>query len=85
MTFLSARSPVFAHLNDSFHGLTSIRANDAEVMLVQEFDRLQDVHTSCWFMFLYTSRAFGMWLDMICTLYIGIVTFNFLIREKGIF
>ncbi|CAH1183645.1 unnamed protein product [Phaedon cochleariae] len=73
------RSPVFAHLNASLQGLPTIRSNGAEQILVQEFDKLQDTHSSAWFMFLYTSRAFGLWLDLICTVYIGLVTFSFII------
>ncbi|KAG5892952.1 hypothetical protein JTB14_015003 [Gonioctena quinquepunctata] len=74
-----ARSPVFSHLNATLQGMTTIRSNGAEQILVEEFDKLQDVHSSAWFMFLYTSRAFGIWLDLICTLFIGLVTFAFVI------
>ncbi|XP_066260610.1 ATP-binding cassette sub-family C member 4-like [Euwallacea similis] len=70
-----ARSPVFAHLNASLQGLSTIRINNAEKILVKEFDRLQDIHSSAWFMFLYTSRAFSLWLDWITVLFIGCVTF----------
>ncbi|XP_074027104.1 probable multidrug resistance-associated protein lethal(2)03659 isoform X2 [Leptinotarsa decemlineata] len=73
------RSPVFAHLNATLQGITTIRTNGAEKVLVDEFDKLQDIHSSAWFMFLYTSRAFGLWLDLVCTLFIGIVTFSFVI------
>lgn len=78
LNYFLARSPVFAHLNASVQGLTTIRSNGAEEILVEEFDKLQDVHSSSWYMFLYTSRAFGWWLDMICTLFIGCVTFSFI-------
>ncbi|KAJ8960745.1 hypothetical protein NQ318_020038 [Aromia moschata] len=77
------RSPVFAHLNATLQGLPTIRSNGAEQILVREFDKLQDVHSSAWFMFLYTSRAFGLWLDLICTLYIGVVTYSFVFVADG--
>ncbi|CAG9860600.1 unnamed protein product [Phyllotreta striolata] len=73
------RSPVFAHLNASLQGLTTIRSNGAEKILVDEFDSLQDIHSSAWFMFLYTSRAFGLWLDIICSCYIGLVSYSFVV------
>ncbi|XP_050503306.1 probable multidrug resistance-associated protein lethal(2)03659 isoform X2 [Diabrotica virgifera virgifera] len=76
------RSPVFAHLNATLQGLTTIRSNGAEKILVEEFDYLQDIHSSAWFMFLFTSRAFGLWLDLICTVFILYVTFNFAIFDS---
>ncbi|XP_049822913.1 ATP-binding cassette subfamily C member 4-like isoform X2 [Aethina tumida] len=73
----TSRSPVFGHLNASLQGLATIRSTNSEKLLVEEFDALQDTHSSVWFMFLYTSRSFGMWLDVICTFYIGFITFSF--------
>lgn len=73
------RSPVFAHLNASLQGLTTIRAYEAEQILSNEFDNHQDLHSSAWYIFISSSRAFGLWLDIICFIYISIVTFSFLI------
>ncbi|KAF5283714.1 hypothetical protein FQR65_LT13749 [Abscondita terminalis] len=72
------RSPVFAYLNASLQGLTSIRAFRAEAALIKEFDELQDLHSVTWFLFISTSRAFGYWLDLICVIYIALVTLSFL-------
>lgn len=59
--------------------MTTIRSNEAEHILTQEFDKLQDDHSSAWFMFIATSRAFGFWLDLLCAFYIGIIAASFLI------
>ncbi|KAF2896736.1 hypothetical protein ILUMI_09443 [Ignelater luminosus] len=72
------RSPVFTHINASLQGLTTIRAFKAQKVLQKEFDDLQDLHSSAWYLFLSCSTAFGFWLDLICVTYIGIVTFSFL-------
>ncbi|XP_075236154.1 putative multidrug resistance-associated protein lethal(2)03659 isoform X2 [Lycorma delicatula] len=72
------RSPVFSHLNASIQGLTTIRAFKAQSILEKEFDNHQDLHSSAWFIFLASSRAFGYWLDVFCVIYISLVTLSFL-------
>ncbi|XP_014275641.1 probable multidrug resistance-associated protein lethal(2)03659 [Halyomorpha halys] len=74
-----SRSPVFSHLNASIQGLTTIRAFKAERVLREEFDNHQDLHSSAWYLFIASSRAFGFWLDMVCLVYIGMVTLSFLV------
>ncbi|XP_060849436.1 ATP-binding cassette sub-family C member 4-like isoform X2 [Rhopalosiphum padi] len=69
------RSPVFTHLNASLQGITTIRAFEAEEILSTEFSIHQDLHSSAWYLFISSSRAFGFWLDLTCLIYISIVTF----------
>lgn len=71
------RSPIYSHLSASLNGLSTIRAFHAQKILIREFDNHQDLHSSAFFMFIGTSRAFGFWLDCFCVLYIGIVTLSF--------
>ncbi|XP_008214580.1 probable multidrug resistance-associated protein lethal(2)03659 isoform X1 [Nasonia vitripennis] len=73
------RSPVFGHLSASLQGLATIRAFDADETLINEFDQHQDLHSSAWFIFIATSRAFGFYLDVFCLLYIAVVTMSFFI------
>ncbi|XP_015109425.1 probable multidrug resistance-associated protein lethal(2)03659 isoform X2 [Diachasma alloeum] len=73
------RSPVFSHLNATLQGLATIRAFEAETVLTKEFDQHQDLHSSAWYMFIASSRAFGFWLDIFCLVYIALVTLSFLI------
>ena len=60
-------------------GLTTIRAFNAEPLLRREFDYQQDLHTSTWFTFLASTRWFGVWLDWIVCVYIGVVVYSFLL------
>ncbi|VVC32361.1 ABC transporter type 1, transmembrane domain,ABC transporter-like,P-loop containing nucleoside triphosphate [Cinara cedri] len=74
-----SRSPVFAHMNASLQGLTTIRAFEAEGILSKEFDEHQDLHSSVWFLFIASSEAFGFVLDIICFIYLSFVTYSFII------
>lgn len=81
--FLAARAPVFSHISASLYGLSTIRASHAEQMIIKEFDNLQDQHTSTWYLMLACSETFGFYLDVISTLFLSCVTFQFLIFKDG--
>lgn len=72
------KSPVFSHINSTLQGIATIRSNGAEKILTSEFDKHQDIHSSAWFTYIATARAFGYWLDLLCVVYISIVAFSFL-------
>ncbi|XP_071557607.1 probable multidrug resistance-associated protein lethal(2)03659 [Temnothorax nylanderi] len=76
------RSPVFGHLSATLQGLPTIRAFRAETILTKEFDNHQDLHSSAWYIFIASSRAFGFWLDVFCVLYIMLVTLSFLVLDN---
>lgn len=78
-----ARAPVFSHVSASMDGLTTIRACGAQYMVSKEFDVLQDQHTSSWYLFLATTETFGFYLDVICVIFLAVVTFQFLIFDDG--
>ncbi|XP_022162518.1 probable multidrug resistance-associated protein lethal(2)03659 isoform X2 [Myzus persicae] len=79
------RSPVYGYLNASLQGLTTIRAFEAEDILCKEFDGHQDLHSSTWYLFITSSEAFGFALDMICFIYICILTLSFLVVKNDNF
>lgn len=74
-----ARSPLFSHTNATLQGLSTIKAFKAEQIVANEFDVHQDLNTSCWYMFLATTRAFALWLELTCVLYMGTVLLSFLL------
>lgn len=63
----------------SLNGLTTIRSFGAQQILIKEFDKIQDLHSSAFYLFISTSRAFGFWLDLYCVIYIAIVTASFFV------
>jgi len=70
----TTRSPVFTHLSSSLIGLTTLRAHKAETIFQGIFDSSQDIHSSAWYMFLATTRWFGILLNWICVIYVAGVT-----------
>ncbi|XP_069678149.1 ATP-binding cassette sub-family C member 4-like isoform X2 [Periplaneta americana] len=69
----TSKSPVFTHMHATLQGLSTVRAYGSQQILVDEFDRHQDVHTSSWFMFISTYTAFGFFVDFLCAAFIGII------------
>lgn len=61
------------------NGLTTIRSFGAQQILIKEFDKIQDLHSSAFYLFISSSRAFGFWLDLYCVIYIAIVTASFFV------
>ncbi|XP_022093403.1 LOW QUALITY PROTEIN: multidrug resistance-associated protein 4-like [Acanthaster planci] len=86
----NARSPVFSHLSATLNGLSTVRAFRAQRRFTTEFDEYQDKHTRAWFLFLATSRWFGVQLDSFSVLFIcgvsftSVVAINYLELNSGI-
>ena len=77
-----SKSPIFSQLASSLNGLSTIRCCGAEPKLIQEFDRLQDIHTSAWYCFIATSRLLGVYCDWIVFFYLCLCTFPFIISGQ---
>lgn len=68
----------------TLNGLSTIRAYNAEKILRMEFDNHQDTHSACWYMFLATSSAFGLILDIMCLIFTFCIIFYYMIFDTGV-
>ncbi|XP_070582140.1 ATP-binding cassette sub-family C member 4-like [Ptychodera flava] len=70
------RSPVYSHLATSVQGLWTIRAFKMETNFTRQFHKRQDANTEAWFLFMTTSRWFGVRLDWMAATFITFVVFS---------
>ncbi|KAI4485478.1 hypothetical protein M0804_006983 [Polistes exclamans] len=78
------RSPVFDHVSATLQGLSTIRALNAEKILIREFDSHQDLHSSAWFIFFSASRAFGIYIELVSLVYNAIIIIFFLFLKDTV-
>uniref|UniRef100_A0A182P628 Uncharacterized protein n=1 Tax=Anopheles epiroticus TaxID=199890 RepID=A0A182P628_9DIPT len=77
-----SRSPIYTHLAATLTGLPTIRSYGVQDLLIQEFDRHQNINTGACFMFHSARIAFGLFLDSIFFLFLTIVTFSYLMLDE---
>lgn len=77
-TCQTGRSPVFSYLTSTINGLTTIRTRNIRQKLIDEFDDLQDVHSSVWQLAITSNAACGLWLDFVSSAFVASVTFSFI-------
>lgn len=80
----STKSPVYTHISSTISGLSTVRAFNAETILMDEFSKHQDLHTACWYMYRSTSASFGLSMDILVSIFIFIVIFTFLLFDTGV-
>jgi ATP-binding cassette subfamily C (CFTR/MRP) protein 4 len=76
---ISARNPVCNHLSSSLQGLATIRAFKAQEILIQEFNKHQDMHTAVFYKLVAFYNTLRFWVDTTCVLYFALVIFSFFI------
>ena len=77
-----AISSVFSHTNATIQGLSTIRVFKAQSILESEFHEYVNDNTAAWYLKLTTTRAFALWLDLVCLIYIVVVTLSFVIVDS---
>ena len=78
----ASKSPIVSQLSSSLTGLSTIRCCEAGETLIQEFDHLQNFHTSAWYCFLSTSRQLAVYCDWIIFVYLALCLLPFVIAGK---
>ncbi|KAB0792826.1 hypothetical protein PPYR_14785 [Photinus pyralis] len=80
----TTRSPILGYINATIQGLSTIRAFNAQQVVLNEFNYHQDLNSSASYMFISTSRAFGYWTDLSCTMFNTCAIFLLLITGDNL-
>ncbi|KAL3283196.1 hypothetical protein HHI36_006346 [Cryptolaemus montrouzieri] len=76
------KAPVFSYVAATLNGIPTIRSAHAENMVTNEFDTIQDQHTSTWYIFVTAVEAFGMYMDLLSTAFLMVTSVQFLLRDN---
>lgn len=77
--FHLAYNSIYSRITSTFQGLSTIRSTHSERVLMDEFHKNMDQNTSAIYLNFATARAFALWLDIMCSIYICLVTMSFLV------
>nr|ADH16744.1 ABC transporter family C protein ABCC2 [Heliothis subflexa] len=79
----TTKSPVFGMINSTISGLATIRSSGSQHRQMRLFDEAQNLHTSAFYTFFGGSTAFGLYLDTLCLIYLGVVMSIFILGNFG--
>ncbi|CAG2179263.1 unnamed protein product, partial [Oppiella nova] len=79
-----SRSPVYSHVSTTLTGLSTIRSFGVQNLFERQFSRHQNDNTSTFFLYICTSRGFGVLMDWICVLYITAVVAFVMLYPEGL-
>lgn len=74
---------MIGYLNATLEGLSTVRAAENQTIFREEFDKHQNHFTSTNFMFICSTRAFGLWLDLMACVYVTLVVLKFVFFPNG--
>lgn len=77
----TTKSPVLGMINSTLTGLSTIRSSNSQGRLLEMFDNAQNLHTSAFYTFVGGSTAFGLYLDALCLVYLGVILTIFLVID----
>ncbi|XP_076291898.1 uncharacterized protein LOC143214568 [Lasioglossum baleicum] len=80
-----AKSPVFAHVNATMEGLSTIKSSGPEVakLLENQFNQLQDVHGGAWYMLTIATSSISLYIDLLMSIFYTCVAFSFILIDDG--
>ncbi|XP_050352389.1 uncharacterized protein LOC126774816 [Nymphalis io] len=79
----TTKSPVFSMINSTMSGLSTVRSSNSQYRLLKMFDDAQDLNSSAFYTFLGGSSAFGLFLDILCLVYLGVILAIFILIDFG--
>ncbi|XP_047534615.1 uncharacterized protein LOC125069235 [Vanessa atalanta] len=79
----TTKSPVFSMINSTISGLSTVRSSNSQYRLLKMFDDAQDLNSSALYTLLGGSSAFGLFLDLLCLVYLGVILAVFILIDFG--
>lgn len=61
--------------------MTTIRAYNKQEILQKEFDHIQDLHSSCYFLLYGTATMFGLYVDLLSTIFMTCIVSYYMLFE----
>lgn len=70
-----ARSPLYSHISTTLQGLPTIRTFRKQSTAIDALHRYQNKHTQGWYLYLVSTRWFGMRIDTCSAVFLAAVAF----------
>jgi ATP-binding cassette subfamily C (CFTR/MRP) protein 4 len=71
-----SRSPLYSHISMTLQGLSTIRAYGKEDMVINQFHDYHNKQTQAWYLYIISSRWFGLRVDTINCIFIACIAFT---------